>query len=160
VSLLWFRNNGTEKPFATDIFSLVNPISFDKSFFFPFWFSTSRAILEIYVKLKAALFHVTRLPYCIHPKVHCMVCAMQSGTDLRWWTIGWYRVNGQGEPATILVFIPVISLHSIYCKRVWMFTLYNLINIWEEVMLLLRILDKVSIFIRSIIDWLDCMPRS
>lgn len=32
--LLWFRNKGIEKPFATDIFSLADQNLFDKSFFF------------------------------------------------------------------------------------------------------------------------------
>ena len=29
------------------------------------------------------MFHATPLPSCIHAEVHCMVCAMQSGIDLR-----------------------------------------------------------------------------
>ena len=35
------------------------------------------------------LFHVTHWPSCINPKVHCVICAMQVVTDLRWQTNGW-----------------------------------------------------------------------
>ena len=38
------------------------------------------------------LFRVSRPPCCIEPKVHRIVCAMQSGTDLRGLHLFRYRV--------------------------------------------------------------------
>ena len=39
--------------------------------------------LQLYVKLIKTFFCITQPPCCIDPKLHLIVCAMQSGTDLR-----------------------------------------------------------------------------
>ena len=79
VSLPWFRNNGTEKSFATDIFSLANQNSFAKNFSL-FQFSRSRLVSLISTPIMyetKTFFSVTCPPCCINPKViasHVQCC--------------------------------------------------------------------------------------
>ena len=61
VTLLWIRNNGTNKLFATDIFSLTDKNLYHKSFFL---FSTRRVIplISIIYETKMLLWHIVSIP--------------------------------------------------------------------------------------------------
>ena len=93
VSLSRFRNDGNKKTFATDFFSLTDQNLFDRSFFFCSTFQQSLRVAGSFdygtpIYETKMLFHVTHWPSCINPKVHCVICAMQVVTDLRWQTNG------------------------------------------------------------------------
>ena len=74
------------------------------------------------------------LPSCINPKVHCVVCAMQVATDLRWQTNGWYRtviIVGFQPSNRQFTWHPLVTANKSCKSRL----LYNEKNIQEEVTL-------------------------
>lgn len=83
------RSNGTGKLFLIDTFSLTNQIVFDTNLF-PFWFSTGRAIiwlwLRLYTKLKHCFawfaHHLVSIPNFIARYVQCNLRWIQDGKHI------------------------------------------------------------------------------